>query len=373
MTAPRRRLHAHSTGAWARKFLPFILVLSAVASAHAADALRIEPVTLAKSGALQWDGRSNETIDAKIIASPVSILLWHCSDIVISACDLRSIEVVECQNVTIRNCWIHDSARCAVEISKSRKVLVQGCRIEDVVSGVYAVESQQVQVVGNFVRNVKGPFPRGQLAQFDKVTGAGNGIRGNYAINTRGKSHPEDVISLYASFGTEESPILIEDNYLTGDPKLGSHGMSKSGSGIMLGDTGGAFLTCRRNVVLSAGQVGIGVAGGRFVRVEDNVIFGRKSDVSNVGLYVWNQSGQPSNHVALIRNRVHWLSRTGEENSWWDGGGVATPELTGNHWADATLEALLPSPPSRAPMPPQPWVGPNETGAAVARLPWKPE
>ena len=196
-------------------------------------------------------------------------------------------------------------------------------------------------------------------------------IRGNYAINDDGQSYPEDVISLYASKGTKSSPILIEDNYLTGDPKKGSFNKSKSGSGIMLGDSGGSYLTCRRNIIIDAGQVGIGVAGGSFVRVEDNLIYGRKSNVSNVGLYLWNQSGVPSDHVTITRNRVYWVSRSGEENSWWDGGGVQDVELSGNQFVDLTLKSALPSPPSRAPIPPQPWLTTSPDGTLIARLPWK--
>ena len=354
-------------------FLTFVLALAIAASGYAADSFLVEPVKLKESAAIQWEGRSNETIDAQKITQPVSILLWRCSNIVISVCDLRSIELAECQNVTIRNCWIHDSTHCGVEISKSKNVIVQGCRMESVASGVYAVLSQNIQVIGNFVRNVNGPLPRGQLAQFDKVSGPDNIIRSNYAVNDYSLSNPEDLISLYMSNGEVNSPILIEDNFLTADAKRGSSDKSTSGSGIMLGDSSGSYLTCRRNVIVSAGQVGIGVAGGRFVRVEDNLIYGRKSNVSNVGLYIWNQSGQPSDHVVLSRNRVQWLSQTGEENSWWDGGGVQNVEFTGNQLADPTLEAALPSPPTRAPMPPKPWVSPNDNGVAVARLPWKPK
>lgn len=351
--------------------LILVLLLSAMIVAHAADALVTAPVKLTKTSAIQWDGRSNETIDSLIIAKPVSILLWHCSSVVIAGCDIHSIELAECENITIRNCWIHDSDHPGVEVSKSKNVTVQGCRMESVISGVYAVESKQIQVIGNFVRNVKGPLPRGQLVQFDKVSGEGNVIRGNYAINDQGKSHPEDVISLYASSGTERSPILIEDNYLTGDPARGSAGKSESGSGIMLGDSGGTYLTCRRNTIIDAGQVGIGVAGGSFIRVEDNLIYGHKSNVSNVGLYIWNQSGVPSGHVAIIRNRVYWLSRSGEDNSWWDGGGVQEVELRDNQFVDSALERALPTPPSRAPIPPQPWLTKNPDGILVARLPWK--
>jgi hypothetical protein len=253
------------------------------------------------------------------------------------------------------------------------RVTVEGCRIENVVSGVYAVDSQGVLVTGNFVRNVKGPFPRGQMAQFDTVTGAGNAVRDNYAINDRGKSLPEDVINMYKSTGTADSPIVIENNYLTGDPTDGSTDKSVSGSGIMLADFGGAHILCRKNVILSAGQVGLGVAGGTFIRVEDNLILGRKSNVSNTGLYVWNQSKLPSDHVTVVRNRVGWVNKDGEETSWWDGGGVQQLVQSENHFADAALPDAIPVPPSRAPLPPRPWAGVNAGGKTVVRLPWKVE
>ena len=193
------------------------------------------------------------------------------------------------------------------------------------------------------------------MVQFDNVTGAENFIRGNHAINEHGKSHPEDVINIYQSSGGKTSPILIEDNYLAGDPVRGSEGMSESGSGIMLGDSGGGHVLCRRNVILSAGQVGIGVAGGSFIRVEDNVIHGRKSNVSNVGLYVWNQSGQPSHHVSILRNRVLWVNRSGEDNPWWNGGKVENVEESGNRFGDATLSAEQPAPPVGPPSQRMPW------------------
>ena len=353
--------------------LTALLALAAVAAGRAAHPVAVVPVRLTQSAAIQWDGRNHETIDARLNADPVSIHLGNCADIVISACDLGAIELVECKRVTIRNCWIHDSTNCGVSTYRCQQVLIQGCRFERVASGVYALESQQIQVVGNFARNVAGPFPRGQLAQFDDVTGTGNVIRANYAINDLGQSHPEDVISLFKSAGEQGSPLLIADNYMTGDPTQGSTGKSQNGSGIMLGDSGGAYLTCRSNVIINAGQVGMGVAGGRFIRVEDNLIYGRKSDVANVGLYVWNQSDKPSDHVSVMRNRVYWVNKTGEENSWWNGGNVQEVELKDNHFADAALATDLPAPPSCAPMPPQPWVSPGADGTSVARLPWEPK
>lgn len=356
----------------ALRFTLAVLFFSGIVVSKAA-AGPVEAVKLTPSGAIEWEGKSHQTLNALVIAEPVSIRLRGCADIIVFACELRSVELIECRNVTICNCWIHDSDRNGVQDYKSQQLLVQGCRFENVATGVYAVESRDVQVVGNFARNVQGPFPRGQLVQFDTVTGRSNVIRANYAINDAGKSHPEDVINLFKSVGEPDAPIIVEDNYLAGDPSKGSAGKSESGSGIMLADLGGAYQLCRRNVVVSAGQCGIGVAGGHHIRVEGNLIYGGKSDVSNVGLYIWNQSKAPSDHVTLLGNRVHWINHDGEENSWWAGGGIEEIEQKDNHFADTTLPAGLPRPPSVAPMPPEPVLTPGSDGKLVARLPWKPD
>ncbi len=352
-------------------FVIFTLAMTLMFRGYAGEGVVYESAELTASPGIRWEGRNHETLDALKIGGPLSIRLESCSGIVISACELNSIELIGCHDVTIRNCWIHDSARVAVLLGGCRQVVVKGCRIENVVSGVYAIDSQAIQVLGNFVRNVTGPFPRGQAAQFDAVSGANNVIRDNYVINERGKSFPEDCINLFKSTGTAESPILVENNYLTGDPVAGSQDKSANGSGIMLGDFGGAHIVCRQNTILSAGQMGIGVAGGHYIRVEDNFVLGLKSNVTSVGLYVWNQSKQPSDHVTVARNRVNWVNKEGEENSWWNGGGVQEFTERDNHFADATLSAALPKPPSQAPLPPKPWASVKADGTKLVRLPWK--
>lgn len=351
--------------------LPALLMLAATL-ARAADKIVVEPVETAPSMSIGWEGRRNETIDGKKFGAAASIKLVNCADITISCCDLHSITLGLCQRVTIRNCWIHDHPDIALNLWKVDNVRIEGCRIENVVSGVFAAECRQVQFVGNFARNMKGPFPRGQMIQLDKASGPGNLIQGNYAINDKGLSFPEDVINVYQSMGEEKSPILVEDNYLVGDLKEGSEGKSKTGSGIMLADDGGAWQVCRRNVILSAGQCGIGVAGGTNIRVEDNFIQGLKSNVSNVGLYIWNQSRKPSSHVTILRNRVQWTTAKGEEDSWWDGGGITEVVQKDNTFADASIATSIPPPHSKAPMPPHPFTTPGPDGTKVARLPWKP-
>ena len=330
----------------------------------------METVPLQKSPAIVWENKQRQTIDAVQIDADPSITLKHCADIVIDASELRSIKLENCERITIRNGWLHDSDRIAVDVYRSREVRVEGCRIENVVNGVYAVESQSIAVVGNFVRNVRGPYPRGQMVQFNNVTGPDNRVMLNYAINERGKSSPEDVINLYQSEGTKDSPILVEYNYLVGDPRDGSEDKSKSGSGIMLADCGGAYQLCRSNVILSAGQVGIGVAGGHDIHVMDNRIYGAKSNVSNVGLYVWNQSEKPGGAVRIVCNRVWWIAKSGEQNAWWNGGGMGPVQMKGNLFADASLSKNLPPPPSQAPQPPHPYFTAGPGGPRIVRVPW---
>jgi hypothetical protein len=349
----------------------FLFIMLQASGATVGEPLIVQAV-LKDSPAIQWEGKKQQALDELRIKEDASIRLESCSDITITACELHSIELINCDRITIRNCWLHDSARVGVVIGSCRQVLIEGCRMENVVSGMYACGSQGIQVIGNFVRNVQGPLPRGEVAQFDEVSGANNAIRDNYAINERGKSHPEDCISLFKSTGTAESPIVVENNYLTGDPVDGSQDKSAIGSGIMLGDYGGAHILCRRNVIICAGQCGLGVAGGQFISVEDNVIFGKKSNVSNVGLYVWNQSKLPGDHVTVVRNRVSWVNKDGEENSWWNGGGVEQLVESENHFSEATLPDALPDPPSHAPMPPKPWSSIRADGTSVVTLPWKP-
>lgn len=309
-----------------------------------------------KKPAIAAQGVKGQKLNQVKIEADPSIELNQAFDVTITACDLKSIKLSGCKKIRIYNCWVHDSKVPAISLDGCEDVIVQGCRIERVASGLYAHQSSGVQFIGNYVENVIGPMPRGQMVQFDKVTGKQNVIRGNHAMNLLDQSRPEDMISIYESSGTEESPILIEENFLSGDPKAGSEGKSKSGSGIMLGDgKGGQHIICRKNVLLAPGQVGIGVAGGGTITISDNTIIGSKTDVSNVGLYVWNQSKQEGGDVIVRGNKIHWLNAQGAPNPYWNGGGFAKVTVEENAFQDAKLLEATFTPPSRAPLPPIPF------------------
>lgn len=342
------------------------IFLAAALTLRLAAAAEAEFPALHDRGALEIRDEKGGRLQFLRIAADRSITLRNVSDMVIFCSDLRSIRMENCRNVRVENCLIHDSAACGIELQSCENVRIQGCRIERVASALYALESSGIQFVGNYVEDVAGPMPRGQMVQFDKVRGSGNRIQRNYAVAREGRSHPEDLISIYQSRGEPGAPILIEDNYLCGDPGSGSRGKSPSGSGIMLGDGGGGRILCRNNVLLSPGQAGIGVAGGADIAVEGNRILGTASDVSNVGLYVWNQSGEAGGEISVSGNRILWTNKEGRPNGWWNGGGFSRVIERGNDFEDRTLPQKIPPPPSRAPMPPAP-VKTN----APPQLPWQ--
>ena len=305
-------------------------------------------------------GQTGVRIEGQAITAERSIVVEDCQDITIIDCDLRQVEVSSSSNIRILNCHLHDAAGDAVYFDDCSEVLVQGNRIERVRTGVLVHRSTGVRVIGNYVVDVQGPLPGGQLVQFDKVTGGGNIIAGNVGVNHRDSSNPEDMISIYMSHGTEESPILIEGNDLSADPIHGSAGKSDSGSGIMLGDNGGSWQSAQGNILRSPGQVGIGVASGEHIVVESNYIVGHQSDVSNVGLYVWNQyEDQAAGRVTVTGNTVEWTNAAGDQNPYWDGGGFSFVYLDGNLFSgrDTFGPLELPERPSE---PLVPYVEPNE-------------
>lgn len=233
------------------------------------------------------------------------------SNLRITAPDGNGITVRNSSNVRIENCRIGPCKGEAVSIYNSKGVVVTDCHFEDVRTGVYAVRSQRIEVLYNTCRNVKGPFPRGQMAQFNGVTGPGNRISFNAAENIFGESHPEDVINLYKSQGTADEPIEVVGNLIRGG------GPSGSGGGIMSGDAGGAHVIVRDNVLVDPGQYGIAIAGGSHIQLLDNTIYARRQYFTNVGLYVWEQYGSECHSNSVRGNRVHWEKGDGSLNPAW--------------------------------------------------------
>ncbi len=117
-----------------------------------------------------------------------------------------------------------------------------------------------------------------------------------------GESHPEDLISIFKSKGTPESPILIRNNIFRGG------GPSESGGGIMTGDNGGGNVIVENNILVDPGQYGIAASGGTHITIRNNKIFARPQKFTNVGIYAWAQAGADCMDIEIANNNINYTS-----------------------------------------------------------------
>ncbi|MBL7560177.1 right-handed parallel beta-helix repeat-containing protein [Olleya sp. YSTF-M6] len=244
-----------------------------------------------------------------------------------------------CSNIIIENCLLKEASGNAVNIENSNGITVTNCNMESVSTGVYVQgQSSQIQVLYNTCKNVNGPFPRGQLTQFNGVSGTGNKINYNVAENIIEDSYPEDIINIYNSNGTAADPIQIKGNWIRGG------GPSTSGGGILIGDNGGSYTTVEDNILVNPGQYGLAVAGGNNMILLNNTVFGEQNYFTNVGLYVWDQYQSSCSYITVSGNQVNWTHADGYSNNAWDGNncGVIT-DWDNNTWNANIDDSILPN------------------------------
>lgn len=249
------------------------------------------------------------------------------------------IRLSNCTNITIENCYIYDTFENAVNIENSSNITIRNNVMEDVRSGVYAAAcTGGIKILNNDVKNVQGPFPRGQLAQFNNSSGTGNQINDNVMENVLGESYAEDGINLYGSSGTVASPIEVIGNWIRGG------GPSNSGGGIMTGDSGGSHIVVRDNILVDPGQYGIAIAGGEGIEIYDNLVYGKQQSFTNVGIYVWNQYAVPCSNHSVGNNTVYWRSNNGNLNPAWNAGNCGTVTDWGTNTWNAAIDSTILSP-----------------------------
>ncbi|MGY3213758.1 right-handed parallel beta-helix repeat-containing protein [Mucilaginibacter sp. HD30] len=219
-----------------------------------------------------------------------------------------------CRNIIIERCALTNSKDVAISLYRCRNISIKNCYMSNVSSGVYALESQSIRVINNTVQNVQGPYPRGQMVQFDNVSGAGNQVVNNRCENILGQSFAEDAISMYKSKGTRAEPILISGNLIKGG------GPSITGGGIMLGDKGGEYIVARNNVLVNPGQYGMAISGGSNMQIINNKIYSKSQMFTNVGLYIWNQNELACQNNIISGNLVNWKNSKGKVNDGWNNG-----------------------------------------------------
>jgi len=261
-----------------------------------------------------------------------AIQIRNCENISVKNCAFvgigAAIQISGSKNVSIENCAFVDLfepgssgvvPQIGVETYQVQGLFVEDCLFEFVSTGLYAADSEDVTFKKNAIFNVLGPYPRGQAVQFARVTGTRNLISENYILNESEISAPQDCINLFKSFGTKDYPIRVENNLISGDSTKGNQNQSSSGSGIMVGDGGGAFQLIRQNRLDSPGQVGIGVAGGDQIVIVENVVKGEVARYSNVGISVWSQYPAYSGNVMVMSNIIGWRNKDSRLNNHWQG------------------------------------------------------
>lgn len=259
------------------------------------------------------------------------------SKLIIKGAKDDCIRLVNCSDITIINCRLVGSNKNGVQIINSKNITVRNCYIENTAAGVYALKSQGICITQNRFKNVTGPFPKGQMVQFDEVYGANNLVSYNKYQSTLGAGKPEDAINMYKTNGTKQNPVQIIGNWIRGG------GPSKEGGGIMLGDNGGSYQLAKSNILIDPGQYGIAIAGGTHNSIIGNKIFGRQQPFTNVGIYVWNQHTSACGTNEVSGNLVNFINANGKPNPGWNSGNCG--EVAGwdtNNWNADIKGNLLP-------------------------------
>lgn len=259
--------------------------------------------TYTTSAPIVWSGINNQTISKLAITNSAG----HC------------ISLTNCSNITIQNCKLGPSLGKGVYLYNCTNIKITNCTMDSVSTGVSANLGTGIKVTYNDVKNVQGPYPQGQMTQFNEITGGGNLIGYNVAENISGKSNPEDAISMYKSSGIAGDPIQIIGNWIRGG------GPSESGGGILAGDNGGSHVLIKDNILVNPGQYGISICSGRFNSIKNNKIYSKQTAVSNIGLAINNlYTTFECSSDTIMNNEVNFTRNEGSLKNFWNPGNCGT-------------------------------------------------
>jgi hypothetical protein len=304
-----------STNTWAANIDASILPATIISSSVAT--IPIDNITYVTSPVITLNGSHDITISGKSI----------------NGGSVPAITLTNCYNVHITKNMLGNSTNVGIYLYNCYNITIDYNCIGNVSAGVLAVDITQGGIIinNNQFKNMLGPMPHGQFVQFDNVSGANNSISNNKGENIFGQSNPEDAINLYKSNGTVSSPIQVVGNWIRGG------GPSTSGGGIMLGDNGGSNQVASNNILVNPGQYGMAIAGGSNISITNNSVYAAAQSFTNIGLYVWGQSGSPCTNTAISGNQVKFFSSSNVENDAW----VATGEATPSGWSTNTFGANI--------------------------------
>lgn len=307
--------------------------------------------SLAASGPLVIDGKNGTVIEGVRIRSDSGecIVIRSSQNITIrnsdiGPCNKNAIKIQGSGAVTIVDNYIHTERRPAgccdtndgIFASGAGGVLIQGNVIAFNETNIELQSASDVKVIGNYLLNPLGPFPRGQQVQSwnnsSNIT-----VEDNYMVSsTDTGTHPfpadqEDAIN----FGFTDG-ITARGNFVVG-------GDSPTGCGLITDQAANnaRFLS---NTLVRTGQCGIGIASGTNVVADSNRIFNNSAvpGGGNTALYVWSQYSQACGPVQVTNNIIYGVKPDGTPSSYWNGGGCGSVTYTGNTVSQQAYSQLSP-------------------------------
>jgi Right handed beta helix region len=262
----------------------------------------------------------------------------------IGPCGGNGISISGGRTIQILDSYVHpetQSSGCcdhndSIFVADAPAVTIQGNVLAYGESNVEAAQhTKRLVVIGNFLLNPRGPFPRGQNVQ---AWGASDVlVDGNFTLSstdTKRYKYPDDQEDSI-NFG-RGSGFVAKNNYITG-------GHSSSGCGLIADDgaNGSSFLN---NRLVDTGGCGIGIASGAQQLVRDNKIVNRTPvpGAGNTALYVWSQYKVACGPVSVVGNIATELRKDGEQSGFWNGGGCSPVTLQHNVWNERAMKLLTP-------------------------------
>jgi hypothetical protein len=280
------------------------------------------PVSASGTAPINWTGTNNATI----------------SNLSITGGSVPCIKLINCNNIYITACNLSGSTNVAIELDNCSNVTIEKNNIFNVAAGVVANGcTGGINIFTNQMENMQGQINSGAFVQFINAGGSNNNISYNKMQNIMGQSNPQRAIEIINSNGTFSSPITIDQNQIRGG------GPNSSGGGIMLGNGGGSYQVARNNILADPGQFGMAISGGSNISLTNNTVYAKQQSFTNVGIYVWSQSGTISNST-VSGNRVNFTNSSYSVNGNWLAAGEATPAgWSTNDWNANISESVLPA------------------------------
>jgi Right handed beta helix region len=230
-------------------------------------------------------------------------------------------------------------------------LLVQGNVVAFNESNIELQSAADVTIIGNYLLNPLGPFPRGQQVQ-SWSNSRNITVENNHTFSTTDTSKyrfaagQEDAIN----FGFTDG-ITARNNYISG-------GTSPAGCGL-IADQAANNARFVNNVLVRTGQCGIGLANGTSLVIDSNKIFNNTAipGAGNTALYVWSQYPEPCGPIQVTNNIMYGVKPDGSLSSYWNGGGCGNVTYVGNIGGQEAFNLLSPEAeklPSPA-IPPKPY------------------